>query len=358
VRGHVSAEAMADFRAGLLPARKAAAISAHLSTCRQCAELDEQLASVTSLLAAAPGPAMPAELVARLDAALAAEVAARAAGTGTAGATGADAARAASVQPPAALPPTVPLAPSADALAPDRAGGPPSAGPSAPPSTTPPGTATPPGHRRPDGARRDGRGPGRGGTRPPSRLVLRLATAAAAIVLVAGGGYAVAQLVSGGTPATTAGPTAAGAPHSVTSPGAASQRTASHSAASGLAPAAQPAARLPVVRSGTRYRTSLLPAQVRSVLRRFAVPVPSPSAHVPGPVPGTTAFPQLAACVSRVAGAAVPRLVDIASYGGRPVAVIVVPVPGSSTVRVWLVGTACPAHGGDVIAHFSMPGTG
>jgi len=35
-----------------------------------------------------------------------------------------------------------------------------------------------------------------------------------------------------------------------------------------------------------------------------------------------------------------------------------VPVPGSSTVRVWLVGMACPARGGDVIAHFSMPGTG
>jgi hypothetical protein len=97
---------------------------------------------------------------------------------------------------------------------------------------------------------------------------------------------------------------------------------------------------------------------VRSVLRRFVAPVPSPSAHVPRPATGSAGFPQLAACVSRVAGAAVPRLVDIASYGGRPVAVIVVPVPGSSMVRVWLVGTACPAHGGDVIAHFSMPGTG
>ena len=172
--------------------------------------------------------------------------------------------------------------------------------------------------------------------------------AATAIVLVAGGGYAISQLVSGGTATTTAGPSAA-APHSV-----ASQRAGSRSAASGLAPAARPAARLPVVHSGTRYRTGLLPAQVRSVLRRYAAPVPAPSAYVPPPV----AFPQLAACVSRVAGAAAPRLVDIASYRGRPVAVIVVPVPGSSTVRVWLVGTACPASGGDVITHFSMPGTG
>jgi hypothetical protein len=335
VTGHISAEAIADFRAGLLPAREADAISAHLPTCSRCAELDAQLASVTSLLAAAPTPPMPAALVARLDAALAAEATARAA--------------------------------AADALTPDRTHAPQPAAGSAPPSATaPPSTPSPgipspgipspgtppPGHRRPAGARGDGPGPGRGGIRPRSRLVLRLATAAAAIVLVAGGGYAIAQLVSGGTPTTTAGPTA-GAPHSGTG-----QSPASRSAASGFAPAAQPAAGLPVVHSGTRYRTGLLPAQVRSVLRRFAAQAPAPSAQGPQPAAAPAAFPQLAACVSRVAGAAMPRLVDIASYGSRPVAVIVVPVPGSSTVRVWLVGMACPAHGGDVITHFSMPGTG
>ena len=348
--GHVSAEAMADFRAGLLPAREAAEISAHLSACPRCTELDAQLASVTSLLAATPTPPMPPTLVARLDAALAAEVAARAGSARPATAPPAT--------PSATTPATVPPATGTGTPAPDLAA-PQPPGRSAPPGTTaapgtpspgtaPPGIGAPPGHRRPAGTRRDRRGPGRGGTRPPSRLALRLATAAAAIVLVAGGGYAISQLVSGGTATTTAGPSAA-APHSV-----ASQRAGSRSAASGLAPAARPAARLPVVHSGTRYRTGLLPAQVRSVLRRYAAPVPAPSAYVPPPV----AFPQLAACVSRVAGAAAPRLVDIASYRGRPVAVIVVPVPGSSTVRVWLVGTACPAAGGDVITHFSMPGVG
>jgi hypothetical protein len=335
VRGHVSAETMADFRAGLLPSRQAAEIGVHLAGCPRCAELDAQLASVTSLLAATPVPPMPATLVARLDAALAAEAAARAAG--------ADTARAAFVPPSTPVPSTEPPATSPPVTSP----------PSIPPSPIPPpATEPPPGHRRPAGARRDGRGPGRGRTRTRSRLALRLATAAAAIVLVAGGGYAIAQLVSGGTPATTAGP-AVGSPHSV-----ASQSAASRSAASGLAPAAQPAARLPVVHSGTRYQLSLLPAQVRSVLRRFPAAAPAPSGRVPRPAAASAAFPQLAACVSRVTGGAVPRLIDIASYGGRPVAVIVVPVPGSSTVRVWLVGTACPAHGEDVIAHFSMPGTG
>jgi hypothetical protein len=355
VTGHVSDEAMADFRAGLLPAREAAMISAHLSACSRCAELDAQLASVTSLLAATPTPPMPAALVARLDAALAAEAAARAAGT--------DGARAGSAPPagrPQAIPPAtvpapvrpaaVPQPTSTGALTPDHADTQPPAAGFASPGTPSPGTPSP-GHRRPTGARRDSRGPGRGGIRSPSRLALRLAMAATAIVLVAGGGYAIAQLVSGGTPATTAGP-ALGAPGNV-----ASHSAASHSAASGLAPAG-PAARLPVVHSGTRYRSGLLPAQVQSVLRRFAAPTPAPSAHAPGPVAAPAAFPQLATCVSRVAGATAPRLVDIASYRGRPVAVIVVPVPGSSTVRVWLVGMACPARGGDVIAHFSMPGTG
>ena len=169
-------------------------------------------------------------------------------------------------------------------------------------------------------------------------------------MLVAGGGYAIAQLVSGGTPGTTAGP-AVGTPSSV-----AGQSAASHSAVSGLAPAAQPAAGLPVVRSGTRYQPGLLPAQVRSVLRRF--PSAARASHAPRPAAAAAAFPRLAACVTRVAGGAAPRLVDLASYSGRPVAVIVVPVPGSSLVRVWLAGTACPAHGGDVVAHFTMPGTG
>jgi hypothetical protein len=349
---------MADFRAGLLPARKAASISAHLSACPRCAELDAQLAAVTSLLAATPTPPMPAGLVARLDAVLAAEAAARAAGTDAAVAGSAPPAPSSTAPPVTAPPATAPPATAPPATAPP-ATAPPAPGGGAIPQpagrSAPPRISRRPGHRRPAGARPAGRGPGRGGTRPPSWLALRLATAAAAIVLVAGGGYAIAQLVSSGTPATTAGP-ALSAPHSMSG-----QSSAHRSVASGFVPAAGPAARLqlPVVHSGTRYRAGLLPAQVRLVLRRFTAPAPSPSAaHVPRPAAAPAAFPQLATCVSRVAGAAVPRLIDIASYHGHPVAVIVVPVPGSSTVRVWLVGTACPAHGGDVITYFSMPGTG
>src|SRR5262249_25078213 len=79
MRGHPDGETIAAFRDDLLPARKAARIAAHLAECPRCAEVDAQLAAVTAALARTPTPPMPASLAARLDAALAAEVAARSA---------------------------------------------------------------------------------------------------------------------------------------------------------------------------------------------------------------------------------------------------------------------------------------
>ncbi len=70
------------------------------------------------------------------------------------------------------------------------------------------------------------------------------------------------------------------------------------------------------------------------------------------------AFPHLAECVSHVAGGEHPRLVDIARYGTRPAAVIVVPVPGATTVHVSVVGPGCSGQGGDIIDQFSMPAPG
>src|SRR5215470_2407863 len=85
MRGHPDGETIAAFREDLLPARKAARIAAHLAECPRCAEVDAQLAAVTAALARSPTPPMPASLTARIDAALAAEAAARsAAGAGPA----------------------------------------------------------------------------------------------------------------------------------------------------------------------------------------------------------------------------------------------------------------------------------
>lgn len=152
MRGHLDAETVADFREDLLSGRKAARVAAHLSACPQCAEVDAQLAAVTTALAAAPTPPVPPSLAARLNAALAAEIAARAgeAAARTAGTAALTTARAAEAAGSAAAP------------------------------------------RHTAGRRR-------GAGRWFSPLSLRLVAATAAVVLLAGGGYVVSRLVAGGT---------------------------------------------------------------------------------------------------------------------------------------------------------------
>jgi hypothetical protein len=325
MRGHPDDETIAAFRENLLPARRAARIAAHLAECPRCAEVDAQLAAVTAALARTPTPPMPASLAARLDAALAAEAAARSAAGASAG--HADPARGAAPARPA-----------------DRAG----AGRAAPlAARAPRGPGTGPGHAgpRPSGpGRRDGR------PRAGSRLSLRIATAAAAVVVLAGGGYAIARVVSAG-----------GQELATSSSGAASGKAASRPAGSALAPEAAPrvpAGGLPLVASGTTYRAGQLPAQVAAVLRRNPAPGHVSAAPPGASAAGVAAFPHLAECVSHVAGGQHPRLVDIARYGSQPAAVIVVPVPGTATVRVSVVGPGCSGQGGDIIRQFSMPAPG
>lgn len=291
MKGHLDADTVAAFREELLPGRKAAQVAAHLAACPQCAEIDAQLTAVTSILAHAPTPPMPASLAARLDAALAAEVAARAASTAGMSTTGT----------------STPAQPS-------------------------------PGRRRRAAWSRSG-------------LSLRLATVAAAVVLVAGGGYAVARLVSASTGGVAVSSAGASEPHSALS----------RPAAPAVGPeAAGVAAGLPVVESGTDYRPGQVRAQVGAVLKRYPATrrVPgsattfAPAATLP---PG---FPQLAGCLRRLADGARPRLVDLARYGTRPAAVIVLPVTGKPTLRVLVVGTGCSARGSDLITSFTLPSTG
>jgi hypothetical protein len=314
MRGHPGSETIAAFREDLLPARKAARIAAHLRECPRCAEIDAQLAAVTASLARTPAPPMPASLAARLDAAVAAEVAARSAADAPAGHAG-----------------------SADGAVPaDRAASP------AAPARRGPGTG--PGHTGPGHS-----GPGRRAGRPRagSRLSLRIAAVTAAVVVLAGGGYAIVRVVSAG-----------GQETSSSSSSAASGKTANRPSGSALAPEAAPRVpteSLPLVASGTRYRAGQLPAQVAAVLKRHPAHghiSAAPSAAVRA---GAAGFPHLAGCVSHLAGGQHPRLVDIAHYGTRPAAVIVVPVPGTTRVHVSVTGPGCSGQGGDIITQFSMP---
>jgi hypothetical protein len=332
MRGHPGSETIAAFREDLLPARRAARIAAHLGECPRCAEVDAQLAAVTAALARTPTPPVPASLTARLDAALAAEVAARSA----AGASPGHADSAEGATPAGAADRAAP----ADRRSPaERAAAPAGRGP---------GTGT--GHTGP------GRGgPGRRAGRPRagSRLSLRIAAITAAVVVLAGGGYAISRVIAGGQETSSASSSGA----------AASGSTASRSAGSALppeaVPRAAPTAGLPPVASGTTYRAGQLPAQVTAVLQRHPA-----HGHVSAAPPaaagaaGTAGFPHLAGCVSHIAGGQRPRLVDIALYGTQPAAVIVVPVPGTATVRVSVVGPGCSGQGGDIITQFSMPAPG
>ena len=74
---HLDTDVLAEFRAGLITGRRGARITAHLGGCARCTALDEQLAGVRSLLASVPAPAMPDSVAQRLEVVLAAEVAQR-----------------------------------------------------------------------------------------------------------------------------------------------------------------------------------------------------------------------------------------------------------------------------------------
>jgi hypothetical protein len=73
--GHLDVTRLAEHAEGLLGAREAAAVEAHLRECEVCRATAADLASVSALLAAAPSTLRtPAHVVARLDRALADEV--------------------------------------------------------------------------------------------------------------------------------------------------------------------------------------------------------------------------------------------------------------------------------------------
>jgi hypothetical protein len=74
---HLDTDVLAEFRAGLITGRRGTRIAAHLADCERCTVLDEQLAGIGSLLASVPAPAIPDSVGRRLDTVLAAEVAQR-----------------------------------------------------------------------------------------------------------------------------------------------------------------------------------------------------------------------------------------------------------------------------------------
>ncbi|MGP8001161.1 MAG: anti-sigma factor family protein [Streptosporangiaceae bacterium] len=84
MRAHVEAESLARYAEGLLGRRGTARVRAHLSGCAECRRTAAQLTDVSTRLSQVPAPLVPSAVAARLDAALSAESARRAAEPGAA----------------------------------------------------------------------------------------------------------------------------------------------------------------------------------------------------------------------------------------------------------------------------------
>jgi hypothetical protein len=312
VRGHVDSETLAACREGLLSRRKARQVAAHLAHCAQCAGLDAQLAELPALLARSPAPPMPAALTARIEAAIAAEAAARSKITDAASA-------AARVTRDATGATRDATGVTRDAAAATRR------------------------HRKPRAP-----SPGR------SRVVLRIAAAAAAVAVIAGGGYGLLRLIPGSTTSSSGTSAAAPAPAQGAA-GSGARKAVPGGAHAAMSPLTGPAG-LRIVVSGTNYQPAQLKAQVRATLARFPLKAAGLANGTPGVTPGPwAAFFNLRACLPRVAGGRYVRLVDLAHYEGKPAAIIVIPGPGANEETVRVVAPGCSATANDQIFSTLLP---
>jgi len=323
---HIRDDKLARYRAGDLGTRESARVRTHLDGCARCTVAADDLAAVSTFLASVPAPPMPEDVTARIEVALAAEAASRAAS---------------------------PAVPAARGPAPAAPGG----------------GAT----RRAADRRRKEILPG-GWLRSP--VTLRVAAGAAVAVVILGGGFAAIRLAgSSGTSSpsgssvaegrgTSAGSGAAGATGAAQSPNAA-------------APAAVPAPMFTYQARGRARPFTVLTSSAdlgpgnlarevgglilgeRTGARQGPKASPRPSAlrSAPSGIPGF-APAKIEACVTRVADGGHVRLVQSGRYQGQQALIIAVSPAGGGPVRIWVVGTGCSATSSDVITQMALPGAG
>jgi hypothetical protein len=319
---------VAAFREELLSSRKAAQVSAHLAACPRCAALEAQLAEVTTVLNRATAPPMPDALTARIEAALAAEAAARATHT----------------RPLAAA------APGAGAAAPGAAG-----------HNGSPGTAGRDRTGDSAGRRTGWRGHGR------SWLALRVAAVTAAVAVIAGGGYGVAQLLTGSPAVTGAASSTGGAAPNIKVKGPVPRMSAGGNnaapvpgSASGTGNSAGTFAPL-VISSGTNYQPATLAAQASTVLakvNRHAHSSARPGPSLAAPQNRASLFPDLQSCLIHIGNGQRPLLVDLAKYSGHPALIVVLPSTNGGQPRAQVVAPGCTATTAQIIATATLPRSG
>ncbi len=298
-QGHLDPDVLAEFRAGLIAdrgliaGRRGRAVAAHLAGCAECAALDERLAQVSALLAAAPVPTVPDALARRLDSALAALAAE---------AESPDLAERTSLQPPSPrhVPSWVGVL-----------GGSASRGDEMP---------------RGDGV-------------PRGRWVFRvrvLAPAAAALAALGGAGYGLSQLSSSSSiPAAASGSAATGAAAGRGAPAGAagSSSFARDRHQNGTYSGGD---QVVVVPSDLDYQPATWREQVQAQLKASQSLRAQPASA------------SVAACVLHVTGGNPRLLVETAYYRGTPATIIV--VSGSHGDQAWVTGPACSATNSDILA--------
>ncbi len=282
---HLDTDVLAEFRAGLITGRRGARITAHLAGCDRCTALDDQLAGVSVLLASVPAPAMPDRVAQRLDTVLAAEVARR------------DNA--------------------------ERARG--------------DGAGESPAPRRP------------GGDRGFRLLTLRVLAPAAAVVVLAAGGYGLSRLIGPGsqmTASSSAGSAARAAP-----PAAAGS---AKSAGRANAPAAEPTTGAVSRPQGITSGNFVVVTSNRN-LSRAGLAQQVEAALLVSPAPGSTrvAPKQLRGCVLRLAGGRSLQRVESVRFEGRP-AILVVARTGAVDTA-WITAPDCSATNHHTLASTSLP---
>jgi len=293
---HLDADVLAEFRAGLISGRRGTRIAAHLAGCERCTALDEQLAGVCSLLASVPALAMPDSVARRLDTVLAAEVAHR-------NVTQGDAAQRDQAE---------------------RARG--------------DGTGESPAPRRP------------GGNRGFRLLTLRVLAPAAAVVVLAAGGYGLSRINLGSSTGSAASTTAGGAARAAAPSVAASAKSAGHANAPAAGPAqgAGPQSRgitpanFAVVTGQRNLSRANLAQQIRAELRvpDSARTTRTPSAH-------------LRDCVSKLVGGQSLELVESVRFEGSPATLVVARTGAEDTA--WIAAPDCSATHRHVLDTTSLP---
>lgn len=279
---HPDPDTLAEFRAGLVTGRRRAGITSHLAACDRCAGLSDQLAEILALLAAAPAPAMPGDVARRLDLVLAAEAAKRDSSERTA-------------------------------------------------DDSPAGRASSPRPRRSWNYR---------------LVAQRILVPAAAVVVLAAGGYSLSRVTGSSSPSSAASrseaaPAASAAPAN----GIAAPASALRSRSDAI-PAIEAPLKFEVVTSGTDFLRATLPQQLERELQRHAQVAA-----------GTTLGP-LKGCVLRVTKGTRPgtlALVETARFQGQP-AIVIVAVSGHHDAA-WVTASGCSASSDHVLATATLPGT-